>query len=78
VAFSGPEQWDALVEERAVVMVEPDGAALAEALRRLLDHDAERRAQGERAAAFYRRRMSPERVAAQIRAFVAAVSRETA
>jgi glycosyltransferase involved in cell wall biosynthesis len=78
VAFSGPEQWDALVEERAVVMVEPDGAALAEALRRLLDHDAERRAQGERAADFYRRRMSPDRVAAQIREFVAAVSGEQA
>lgn len=74
VAFTGPEQWDALVEEGAVMVIDAGAGALAGALRNLLGDEAERRAQGRRASEFYRRRMAPEQVAPQIRSFVTGVT----
>jgi glycosyltransferase involved in cell wall biosynthesis len=59
VAVKGPEQWAELVDDKALVLVEPNCHALAQAFGELAGSDELRRAQGRRAAAFYERRMTP-------------------
>jgi glycosyltransferase involved in cell wall biosynthesis len=59
VAVQGPEQWAELVEDKALVLVEPSCHALAQALGELARSAELRRTQGRRAAAFYERRMTP-------------------
>ncbi|HEX9991591.1 MAG TPA: glycosyltransferase [Acidimicrobiales bacterium] len=66
VSVDGPFRWDRLVDEGAVTVVPPDGAALAAALARLRDDPAARAEAGRRAAAFYDEAMSVEVVGAAI------------
>jgi hypothetical protein len=60
VAIDGYNTWKALVEERAVRVVDPDRSVLAAAISELLDDASERAALGRRAADFYARHMSLE------------------
>jgi glycosyltransferase involved in cell wall biosynthesis len=74
VAVDGPHRWDALAQERALVLVDQDVSDLASALRQLADSSALRREQGERAREFYRRHQAPAVVAAQLVSFVSEVA----
>jgi glycosyltransferase involved in cell wall biosynthesis len=73
VALNGPERWERLVSEAALVVVEPRSEALAAALVRLLEDPAALAAQGAEARAFYRTHMAPEiaveRLSAMLPAF---------
>jgi glycosyltransferase involved in cell wall biosynthesis len=69
VAIDGPERWESMVEEHAVVISEHDAGDLAAALALLGESPDLRRRQGERGHDFYRRHQSPEIVAARISAF---------
>lgn len=75
VSLDGPFRWDRLVDEGAVAVVPPDGAALAAALARYRDDPAERAAAGRRAAAFYDAEMSVEVVGAEVAALLPAPGR---
>jgi glycosyltransferase involved in cell wall biosynthesis len=63
VATDGPDRWDRLARERAILLARPTADGLCEELSALLANGAERDAQGARAAAFYRRWMAPDVVA---------------
>ncbi|MDQ6948399.1 MAG: glycosyltransferase [Actinomycetota bacterium] len=77
VALSGPETWQAFVDEGALVVVNPLVRPLADALRPFLVSEAARRTQGERGAEFYRRRMSGEKTASRILAFANCLTQGT-
>jgi glycosyltransferase involved in cell wall biosynthesis len=70
VALDGPHRWEPLVLEQAVVLAPSTGEGLARELGSLLEDRKRRDQQGERAAAFYRRRMASEVIAASILAFL--------
>jgi glycosyltransferase involved in cell wall biosynthesis len=73
VAADGPRRWDLLAKERAVVLARPSAEGLASALESLLREEPERRRQGVRGEAFYRRWMTPERFASEILVLLNAV-----
>ena len=59
VAFDGPQRWEELIRERAVVVTRPEAPALADVLDGLLRDSSARLAQGARAGAFYRTYQAP-------------------
>jgi glycosyltransferase involved in cell wall biosynthesis len=63
VATDGPDRWDRLARERAIVLARPSADSLCEKLSALLANSAERDALGARGEAFYQRWMSPDVVA---------------
>jgi hypothetical protein len=63
VALTGPHNWDALIEARAVSLVAPTRSVLASELARLLRDDAERGAAERRAQAFAASHLSPDQAA---------------
>jgi glycosyltransferase involved in cell wall biosynthesis len=73
VALDSPYRWEPLLLEQAVVLAPSTGEGLAQELEPLLEDRERRDQQGERAAAFYRRRMAPEVIAASILAFLDSV-----
>jgi glycosyltransferase involved in cell wall biosynthesis len=73
VAVDGPERWDSLVEEQAVQLASPTAEAIAAVLQPLLRDATARERQGARAAAFYRRWMTPERLARETLALLTAI-----
>jgi glycosyltransferase involved in cell wall biosynthesis len=75
VALDGPDRWESMVDEQAVVLSEHDAGNLADALRRLAQSPDLRRSQGEQGQDFYRRHQSPEIVAARISAFARGLAR---
>jgi glycosyltransferase involved in cell wall biosynthesis len=70
VAVDGPERWEQLVEERAVVPAAPTAVALSAALRPLLDDEGARMRQAELAGDYYRRWMQPDRLALETFSFL--------
>ncbi len=78
VAFDGPKRWDALVRERAVVTVPQRADELAAELESLARDGERRRAQGARAATFYRRHMTPDVVVDRVLRLVRSVARPPA
>lgn len=75
LAVAGPDTWSDLVEAGAVVAVEARPAALAGRLEQLLADPVLRASVGQRGAAFYATRMSPEVVGAAIDRAVGDVTR---
>jgi glycosyltransferase involved in cell wall biosynthesis len=63
VAVDGPNRWEELAGSGAALIVAPNADALARAVGGLLADEAEREAQGARARAFSRERMSVGRTA---------------
>ena len=70
VAVDGPDRWGDLVADDAVALAEPSADGLANALRRLARSSDDRRAQGERAAAFYHLHMTPAHLAKELLSFL--------
>lgn len=73
VAVDGPKRWGLLANERAVVLAQPTSKGISTALEPLLRNEGARRKQGERGKAFYSRWMTPERLASEMLAFLAAI-----
>jgi glycosyltransferase involved in cell wall biosynthesis len=73
VAIDGPKRWEELVEARAVVLAQPNAVALATVLERLLRDRAAAKRLGEGGATFYRRWMSPERIASETLALLRSI-----
>jgi glycosyltransferase involved in cell wall biosynthesis len=74
VAADGPERWERLVENRAVVLSGPSADGLSRSLAALLGDPRERRAQADRGAAFYRAWMAPHVIGEELRTLMAAPS----
>jgi glycosyltransferase involved in cell wall biosynthesis len=74
VALDGPSRWDAAIAENALVLVDAEGARLADELRRLWRDTQARDALGERARNFYARRMAREVVTDRVLEFLDGVS----
>lgn len=66
VAIDGPETWQRLVSDRAVVLAPPDGAVIADRFKALLVDQTLRIAQGDRALAFTRTVLAPDVVATKV------------
>ena len=75
VCTDGPNRWQSLIRDGAVVVVPPNAAELRKTIRRLLEDAAERAALGARAVEFYRREMSLERAADAVSAVLVALQR---
>jgi glycosyltransferase involved in cell wall biosynthesis len=74
VAVDGPKRWEQLVEAKAVVLAQPTVESLATVLERLLRDETARKRLGQRGAAFYRRWMSPARLASETLALLASIA----
>lgn len=77
VAIDGPKCWERLVREQAVLLAQPTAKGIAAALASLLCDEPARRRQGDRGAAFYRRWMSPERLASETLAFLNSIASDS-
>ena len=75
VCTDGPNRWQSLIRDGAVVVVPPNAAELRKTIRRLLADTAERTGLGARAVEFYGREMSLERAAEAVSAVLATLRR---
>jgi glycosyltransferase involved in cell wall biosynthesis len=73
VAISGPQTWQQLVKEQAVLLVPPRADGIAAVLESLLSDVMARTSQGGRGAAFYARWMQPERLGAETLSFLSEI-----
>jgi glycosyltransferase involved in cell wall biosynthesis len=71
VAADGPERWEPLVENRAVVLSRQSAEGLSRSLESLLSDPRERRAQADRGAAFYSAWMAPHVICRELCALMA-------
>ncbi len=74
VALEGPESWSVLNEQRALRLVAPLPDALCDAVDELLGDDAARADQGLRARQFYEQHLAAQIIAADVKAFIEAIS----
>jgi glycosyltransferase involved in cell wall biosynthesis len=70
VATDGPRRWQRLVDERAVLVTQPNARDLAAALQTLLADETARRSQGWGGARFYGRWMAADRLAVETLSFL--------